>query len=295
MQLLQRLIETPPAPADGWHAPVALRSREEQRRHALRGYLLRTWVDRVLHHAEVLLATAALLVFGYWFLDGPARDWLHEQRAGRATPAAQHGTLTAPPPDVAPGATPVPPTPSEPITGVAAALAEAVPLPYVTIDMTAPEQQRGIEGAERKATSQPVPKLAPQPTRLQIPAIGLDTPVYEVFVVDGAWEVAEYAAGFLNGTALPGEGGNTALAGHAGLRGAVFRNLGALAPGDEVFVDAGGRRYRYRVRETKAVWPTQVEVLDPTETPVLTMITCTNWDTQRLVVVADLVDSHPAP
>jgi sortase A len=49
------------------------------------------------------------------------------------------------------------------------------------------------------------------------------------------------------------------------------------------------------VRDSKNVWPTQVEVLDPTDTPVVTLITCTNWDTQRLVVVADLVDSKPSP
>jgi sortase A len=131
-----------------------------------------------------------------------------------------------------------------------------------------------------------------QPTQLQIPAISLDTPVKEVFVVNDEWEVAEYAAGFLHATAFPGEG-NTVLAGHAGIRGAVFRDLGALNPGDDVFIDAGGWRYHYRVRETKSVWPEQVEVLDPSNTPVLTMLTCTNWDTQRLVVLADLIESKP--
>jgi sortase A len=123
--------------------------------------------------------------------------------------------------------------------------------------------------------------------------------VKEVFIVDGVWEVAEYAAGYLHGTALPGnyssEGGNTVLAGHAGLRGAVFGSLGALSAGDDIYLDAGGWRYHYRVREVKSVWPTQVEVLDLTSTPVLTLLTCTNWDTQRLVVVADLVGSKPSP
>jgi sortase A len=119
--------------------------------------------------------------------------------------------------------------------------------------------------------------------------------VKEVFVVDGAWQVADYAAGYLNGTGLPGETGNTVLAGHAGLRGAVFRDLGALAPGDTIFLDAAGLRYHYRVRELKSVWPNQTEVLDPTTTATLTLLTCTNWDTQRLVVVADLLESKPSP
>ena len=136
--------------------------------------------------------------------------------------------------------------------------------------------------------------VAPQPNHLSIPSIQLDTPVKEVFVVDGAWEVADYAAGYLHDTGLPGSG-NTVLAGHAGIRGAVFRDLGALVANDDIYLDAAGWRYHYRVRDAKSVWPNQVEVLDPTPKPVLTMMTCTNWDTQRLVVVADLIDSKPIP
>jgi sortase A len=107
--------------------------------------------------------------------------------------------------------------------------------------------------------------------------------------------VAEYAAGYLHGSGLPGDPGNMALAGHAGLFGGVFRDLGGLAAGDEVLVDAAGWRYSYRVRESKAVWPDQIEVLDPTPTATLTLLTCTNWDMQRLIVVADLVAAKPLP
>jgi sortase A len=105
--------------------------------------------------------------------------------------------------------------------------------------------------------------------------------------------LAEYAAGYLNGSGLPGVPGNLALEGHAGLYGAVFANLRALKPGDNLYVDAAGLRYHYRLRASNAVWPNQIEVLDSTETPTMTLITCTNWDTQRLVAVADFVDSGP--
>jgi sortase A len=307
-ELLRHLIESPPPSSDGWKAPVALRSKDEQKRHALRGFRLRTWLDRVLGHAERLLAVAAVLVFGVWFVDGPVRDWMHSRSAAPPAalaaqdvpaPAPRQGRLPssptqaplAPQPRVAGGA------------GAAAALAESVPLPYVTDQMASevpelpsadgPPPAGPGQGAQPTIDSQLARKVVPQPSWLTIPAIGLDTGVREVFVVNGVWEVAEYAAGYLHGTALPGEGGNTALAGHAGLRGAVFRDLGALAPGDEVLLDAGGKRYRYAVRTSYAVWPTQVEVLEPGATPTLTMITCTNWDTQRLVVVADLLDTQP--
>jgi sortase A len=149
--------------------------------------------------------------------------------------------------------------------------------------------------APRSDVRAPPAETALQPSRLQIPALGLDTPVREVFVVDGEWEVAEYAAGYMHGTALPGEPGTTALAGHAGLRGAVFRDLPALRSGDDIWLDAGGWRYRYRVSESFSVWPTDTSVLAPTPSPSIVLITCTNWDTQRLVVRADLIESKPEP
>jgi len=131
------------------------------------------------------------------------------------------------------------------------------------------------------------------PTRLIIPTLGLDVPITEVFIVDDQWEIAEYAAGYMNGSGLPGVPGNLAMSGHAGLYGAVFANLRSLKPGADIYVDAAGVRYRYRLRTASTVWPNQTEVLDSTETPTMTLITCTNWDTQRLVAQADFVDSSP--
>jgi len=288
--LLQTLLDAPPAASGTQRTPIALRSTAELRRHALRSYRLRTWVDTLLHHAERLLLLITLAFFGYWFVDGPVRDWLHEwqQPARSATTgtAARAPRLAAP---ANPNARPY----------------RAIRLPSVRPDaeragpQTSAAAPPSVMGAapfdfiapRGRPPAAPV-ALAPEPTGLLIPALGLDTPIKEVFIVNGEWEVAEYAAGFLHATAFPGEG-NTVLAGHAGVRGAVFRDLGSLNPGDDIFVDAAGWRYHYRVRESKNVWPEQVEILDPTPNAILTLLTCTNWDTQRLVVVADLVDSKP--
>ncbi len=262
--LLRTLLDAPPDRAPASLAPASLRSVEVQRDHALRGFLRRTWIDRGLRHAEGILMLAALTIFGYWVYDGPIRDWMYVQQQPAAVSAAPaQRSLAARLPSIS--------------------STNQVPLP-LDEEMT----PRRVGPPAPVATS-------PQPTRLIAPSIGLDTPVNEMFVVDGVWQVAEYAAGYLNGTALPGDPGNTALAGHAGLRGGVFRDLGQLQPGDEILLDAGGWRFRYRVRSMETVWPTQVEVLDPTPTQVLTLLTCTNWDTQRLVVVADLLDSRPTP
>jgi sortase A len=282
LDLLKQLIETPPEPQHAWRMPVALRSKEEQRRHALSGYLFRNWFDGLLHHSERLLALAAVFVFGLWAYDGPVRDWLHQQPEVPTMAVAQ---AAAPMPII-----------DQRVTDVhdrADGVAETIPLPFTTPAMASGSADEFI--APRTSTNDTVVATDLQPTKLAIAAIGLETPVREVFVRDGAWEVADYAAGYMHGSALPGEVGTMALAGHAGLRGGVFRDLGLLQPNDDIVIDAGGWRYRYRVRDTFSVWPTQTDVLAASAEPMLVLITCTNWDTQRLIVRADLVESKPIP
>ena len=275
--LLAALLGAPTVPSEARRPPIGLRSTPELQRQALRGFRLRTWVDTWLQYGERLLLVLALLVFGYWAVDGPVRDWLHAQEPALASAPVVAAAV-----------------PSRPGAGPAKPRADRiVPLPSENITSASAPVMDGFMAPRQAAVSAPL-AVAPQPTHLSIPSIQLDTPVKEVFVVDGSWEVADYAAGYLHDTGLPGSG-NTVLAGHAGLRGAVFRDLGALGPNDDIYLDAAGWRYHYRVRDSKSVWPNQVEVLDSTPTPVLTLMTCTNWDTQRLVVVADLIDSKPIP
>lgn len=272
LALLESLLDAPLSPSARLQ-PIALRSTSEQRRHALRHYTLRNWVDHLLHRAERVLLLITLLVFGYWFVDGPLRDWAHgwQQPVRASTPAI---------------AASVPQPTEEPHAALLPYTVPGTPSRAPDVDFIAPRSNAATvsQGAHTA-----------QPERLQIPAISLDTPIKEVFIVDGVWEVAEYAAGYLHGTALPDANSNTVLAGHAGVRGAVFRDLGMLAAGDDIFLEAGGWRYHYRVRTLQSVWPNQVEVLNASSSARLTLLTCTNWDTQRLVVVADLVDSKPTP
>jgi sortase A len=283
--LLQELLLTPVTAEREPFRPSQLRSFAEQQQHALKPFLLRNWLDKALLVAERGLAVGAVAVFGFWFFDGPVRDTLHSWQ--HADPRNSR---------VVPTATIREQAPAGSITVAA--------LPFTTPAMAEEANESEVVAPPAAAPAGPA-FLAPQamaanpvqadqrPQRMYIPRIALDTPVTEVFIEGAAWQVADYAAGYHHGTALPGTPGNTVMAGHAGLRGAVFRDLPQLTVGDEVIVDTGDWRYQYRVREVKNVWPTQVEVMDPTPTPTLTLITCTNWDTQRLVVVADLVDARP--
>jgi len=62
-------------------------------------------------------------------------------------------------------------------------------------------------------------------------------------------------------------------------------------PGDEVTVYTDLGTYRYAVVRVDIVLPTQVEVMDPTDHAVLTMISCYPYllDTHRVVAVAELI------
>lgn len=98
-------------------------------------------------------------------------------------------------------------------------------------------------------------------------------------------------------TSLPGEDGNFAVAGHRTTYGAPFYDLDKLRAGDEVHVtDRSGRRWVYRVVDSRIVGPAAIEVLDPDplgrDRPMLTLTTCNPRfsNAQRLVVFAELDD-----
>lgn len=277
--LLNALLTSDVPSRRGQLHPARLRSTTQQRAEALRGFLLRTWVDKSLSVVERLLVVAAVVTFVYWLADGYGRDWLYAWNNAQAAPTELSAT----------------PAIQLPAPNAAEQLGSALPF---TRPEDALEPTPNL-GTQRDAFLAPQPlrdtnaTANPRPQRLQIPAIGATMRVDEVFLTNGEWQVAEYAAGYHHGTALPGSVGNSVISGHAGLRGAVFRDLGRLQPGDSVILETATWRYVYQVRESISVWPHQVEVMAPTSTPVLTLITCTNWDLQRLIVFADLAEAHP--
>lgn len=134
----------------------------------------------------------------------------------------------------------------------------------------------------------PIPTPGPeQPTRIVIPAINVDARVVEG---DG-WEQLKKGVGHHIGSANPGERGNCVLSAHDDIYGEIFRDLHKLELEDEIIVYAGSQPYRYKVVAKRIIEPTQVEVMDPTPDPILTLITCYPYriDTHRIVVIAALV------
>jgi sortase A len=143
------------------------------------------------------------------------------------------------------------------------------------------------------------------PTRIQAPGIGLDVPVvqmgYKIVDVGGvqamSWVVPNDAAGFHQGSALPGHAGNTVISGHSDAAARVFLKLVDLQVGDTVIVYVGGDAYPYRVTQRELLQEAGVSLeqriqnaqwILPTDDERLTLVTCWPYTgaSQRLVFVA---------
>jgi sortase A len=131
-----------------------------------------------------------------------------------------------------------------------------------------------------------------------IPTLGLDSKVIQLGTTldrrgNIAWETAPFAIGQHKGLAGPGQNGNMVLSGHISSpnEGAVFHKLPELKVGEGVIVSTEERQYLYRVVEVQTVTPDQVQVLDPSPDPTLTLITCVpdKIYSHRLVVTARIV------
>jgi sortase A len=133
----------------------------------------------------------------------------------------------------------------------------------------------------------PVPTAGPQQgIRIQIPAISVDAPI----VQGDGWEQLKKGVAQHLGTPNPGENGNIVFSAHNDIFGEIFRELDKLQPGDVVILYSSTRQYTYVITGTQLVEPTRVEVMAPTLSASVTLISCYPYliDNQRIVVSAVL-------
>ncbi|MBN1260926.1 MAG: sortase [Anaerolineae bacterium] len=138
-----------------------------------------------------------------------------------------------------------------------------------------------------RLTPLPVPTPGPEHAlRIVIASIAVDAPVVE----GDDWESLKKGAGHHLGSANPGERGNCVISAHNDIYGEIFRDLPEVKVGDVVLVHTATQVYRYIVRQTRIIEPTEVSVMAPTSSPVLTLISCYPYgiDTHRIVVIAEL-------
>lgn len=109
--------------------------------------------------------------------------------------------------------------------------------------------------------------------------------------------------GHYSSTAMPGEVGNFAIAGHRQTHGAVLDNIHTLVPGDRIYVQTRDGFYTYVFRNTEIVLPSRVDVLlpvptQPGSTPserLLTMTSCNPRFGAQERIIAYSVMEHWQP
>jgi sortase A len=144
------------------------------------------------------------------------------------------------------------------------------------------------DGTKQGEARRPWPWADTHPVaRLAVPSRGIS-----LYVLAGtSGRSLAFGPGHVDGTALPGSAGNSVIVAH---RDTHFAFLRHLHEDEEITVeDARGRLTRYRVREVAVVDKSQTRLLDPADSPQLTLITCWPFDAvqrgtaQRYVVIAD--------
>ena len=256
--------DLPPAALDEWRTQLPVDEQDPGPENPTARRARRRWFDGILLSVEILAVLGLAGLMLNWF-------GLLQSLNQEVVIALRQDTLT--------------PTP----------LITAIVLPSGHTPPTAPggaqpneaEIPEHLRPLVQSIADLPLPTPGPaQAVRLQIQAINVDAPV----VQGDSWDQLKKGIGQHVGSADPGQTGNMVLSAHDDVFGEIFRNLDRLQPGDQVLLFTAQQKYIYIVSGTQIVSPTQVDVMNPTSDPSLTLISCYPYmvDKQRIVVFAKL-------
>lgn len=135
--------------------------------------------------------------------------------------------------------------------------------------------------------------------QIVIPSLKINSPIVPKPYAELSWDLTTLGQDVALLENIPNQisGKNIVLAGHVTVRdgsNGPFRYLWKLEPGDTILLKEGDLTYRYAVREQVLVYPDEISVLEDSQSPQLTLITCTTWDEdslsylRRRVITADL-------
>ena len=147
-------------------------------------------------------------------------------------------------------------------------------------------------------------QISKQP-RIIIPKINVDVPVVYNVTSDREEDIqAALQRGVVHyaNTPKPGQAGNNVIVGHSsnnffnsGKYKFAFVLLDRLEKGDTFILHYRGQRYIYKVYRKVVVEPNDFSVVEPTNVPTTTLITCTppgtSW--RRLVIQAEQISPQP--
>jgi sortase A len=189
-----------------------------------------------------------------------------------------------------------PPTTTAPPTTVADTVPDSVPVTSPSGSTLPPTTAPATTTTTPRGNPPPTPSRGKPLARLEIPRMGLTT-----YVVQGVSTAnLKDGPGHLPETPMPGQLGNSAIAGHRTTYGAPFGNLDRLEPGDQIVATTLAGRYVYEVTGYAIVGANEYGTVVPTtdwSKATLTLITCHPKYTarDRLVVFSTLVATESAP
>ncbi len=130
-----------------------------------------------------------------------------------------------------------------------------------------------------------------EPQTLKINSINLALTVTASEIKNNKWEASTKGVSHLKSSVLPGEKGNAILYGHNWPN--LLGNLKNTRPGDKITIIYNDNSQKnFEVEYLTKVSSNETSILENSEDNRITLYTCTGFlDTQRLVVVAKLVNS----
>jgi len=256
--------DLPPAALDEWHVQAPQEGQEPGTDGRPSRPTRRRWMDRILLGVEALAIVGLLGVLANGF--GLLRTLNAEVAA-----ALRQDT----------------PTPTPLISAVVLPGGHTPPTSGNPAQENWAEIPSHLQPLVESYANLPIPTSAPgQAQRIQIPAIGVDATI----VQGDNWEQLRKGVGQHLGTGSPGQPGNVVLSAHNDFAGEIFRYLSDLQPGDQVILFTALQQFTYIVTGSAIVEPTQVDVMNPTASSTLTLISCYPYlvDNKRIVVFAQL-------
>ena len=160
----------------------------------------------------------------------------------------------------------------------------------------APASETDALGSFQQAEAPPEPEPAPDLEegeligRIEIPSAGVSAMILEGV----AYKTLRRGVGHIPGTPLPRWEGNVGLAAH---RDSFFRGLKDISKNDIITLKTLHGTFQYRVESTEIVLPKDTHVLEDTEKPTLTLVTCYPFyyvgsAPKRFIVKAERLDGE---
>lgn len=126
------------------------------------------------------------------------------------------------------------------------------------------------------------------PTRIAIPTLGINLPIFKSTIVNNIWQTTDLGASYLTSSPLPGDKGNSIIYAHNWV--SLFGPLQSAKVGQKVIVTyPNGTKKTFVIAYTSIVTPNQSTILAPSKDKRITLYTCTGlFDSHRFVAVAIL-------